>query len=295
MPRSKKNSTWDAIAGLTHAKQVLQEIVVWPMKRPDLFHTSTLRRPSKGVLLFGPPGTGKTLLARCIASQLQGTFFSISASSVTSKWMGDAEKLVKTLFSVARAKSPSVIFIDEIDSLLTTRSEGETDSTRRLKTEFLVQFDGASTDARENLLVIGATNRPQELDEAARRRFKKRLYIPLPCEEGRRQLIQYLLAKQENELNEDEIHQLVHQTQGYSGSDLTALCEEAAMMAVRELQPSQFDQVQIDQLRPIRFHDFTQALHQIRPSVSEKDIAFHEEWNALFGSQVMPRTNDGLK
>lgn len=169
---------WADIAGLEFAKQAVQEAVVWPMLRPDIF--KGLRRPPKGILFFGPPGTGKTLIGKCVASQSKSTFFTISASSLTSKWVGEGEKMVRALFTVARSYQPAVIFIDEVDSLLSQRSDGEHESSRRIKTEFLVQLDGATTDADERLLVIGATNRPQELDEAARRRFTKRLYIPLP-------------------------------------------------------------------------------------------------------------------
>jgi len=150
---------WDDIAGLSDAKKAIQEMVVWPMMRPDLF--TGLRAMPKGVLLFGPPGTGKTLIGKCIASESKSTFFSISASTMTSKWVGEGEKMVRALFAVAREHLPAVIFIDEIDSLLTQRSESEHESTRRIKTEFLVQLDGAGTDKNEHLLIVGATNRPQ--------------------------------------------------------------------------------------------------------------------------------------
>nr|CAI5828105.1 unnamed protein product [Callosobruchus analis] len=172
------NVHWNDVVGLEFAKAAIQEAVVWPMLRPDIF--TGLRRPPKGILLFGPPGTGKTLIGKCVASQSKSTFFSISASSLTSKWVGEGEKMVRALFTVARVHQPAVIFIDEIDSLLTQRNDTEHESSRRIKTEFLVQLDGAMTDNEERILVIGATNRPQELDEAARRRFVKRLYIPLP-------------------------------------------------------------------------------------------------------------------
>lgn len=129
---------WDSIAGLNHAKKSIQEIVVQPMQRPDIF--TGLRCPPKGLLLFGPPGTGKTLIGKCIASQAAATFFSISASSLTSKWVGEGEKMVRALFAVARCSQPAVIFIDEIDSLLTQRTDGEVEASRRIKTEFLVQF-----------------------------------------------------------------------------------------------------------------------------------------------------------
>ncbi|KAI9221319.1 P-loop containing nucleoside triphosphate hydrolase protein [Blastocladiella britannica] len=279
---------WEDIAGLEHAKQAIQEIVIWPMRRPDLFNAGSLRRPSKGVLLFGPPGTGKTMIAKCIASQVSATFFSISASSLTSKWVGEAEKMVRALFAVARAKQPSVVFIDEIDSLLTSRSEGEAESSRRIKTEFLVQFDGASTNGDDKLLVIGATNRPQELDEAARRRFKKRLFIPLPCPAGRRQLLTHLLRKQPHTLITSDIEVLVGLTEGYSGSDLTGLCEEAAMAPVREIAIADFDRVDGASLRPLALGDLVGAQSQIRASVAAKDIEFHEKWNEEFGSKVAP-------
>ena len=142
------------------------------MLRPDIF--KGLRAPPKGLLLFGPPGTGKTMIGRAIAAESKSTFFSISASSLTSKWVGDGEKMVRTLFSIAQTKQPAIIFIDEIDSLLSARSETEHESTRRIKTEFLVQMDGARVSADDKILLIGATNRPYELDEAARRRFRKR-------------------------------------------------------------------------------------------------------------------------
>lgn len=132
------NITWESIAGLDHAKNSIKEIVVWPMLRPDIF--KGLRGPPKGLLLFGPPGTGKTMIGKCIASQAKATFFSISASSLTSKWVGEGEKMVRALFAVARCSQPAVIFIDEIDSLLTQRSDNEVEASRRIKTEFLVQF-----------------------------------------------------------------------------------------------------------------------------------------------------------
>uniref|UniRef100_A0A1B6C0I8 AAA+ ATPase domain-containing protein n=1 Tax=Clastoptera arizonana TaxID=38151 RepID=A0A1B6C0I8_9HEMI len=175
---SRVGIDWNDIAGLNFAKTTLQEIVVLPMLRPDIF--TGLRRPPRGILLFGPPGTGKTLIGKCVASQSKSTFFSISASSLTSKWIGDGEKMVRALFTVARVYQPAVIFIDEIDSLLGQRNDGEHESSRRLKTEFLVHLDGTGTKEDERILLIGATNRPQDLDEAVRRRFVKRLYIPLP-------------------------------------------------------------------------------------------------------------------
>lgn len=207
-----QKTKWDDIAGLENVKQAINEIVVYPMQNPELFQG--LLAPAKGLLLFGPPGTGKTLIGKCIASESGATFFAISASSLTSKWVGEGEKMVRALFAVARCMQPSVVFIDEIDSLLTQRVDGEHDSSRRMKTEFLVQFDGVSTGAEDRILIVGATNRPQELDEAARRRFTKRLYIPLPEDSARKQIIKTLLAKAKSSLTEECVDYVVEKTTG---------------------------------------------------------------------------------
>jgi SpoVK/Ycf46/Vps4 family AAA+-type ATPase len=236
---SSHGTTWNDIAGLFAAKKSLQEAVVLPMMRPDIF--TGLRSAPKGILLFGPPGTGKTLIGKCIAAQAGATFFSISASSLTSKWIGQGEKLVRALFLYARVKQPSVIFCDEIDSILMKRSESEHESTRRLKTEFLVQLEGAcSTKDSDRILVIGATNRPQELDDAARRRFNIRLYIPLPCEVGRQTIIKNLIKNEKNEISEEEIEEISMNCEGYSGSDMRELVRQAATENVREIPAERF-------------------------------------------------------
>ncbi len=273
---------WDDIAGLTFAKKCVVEIVVWPMRRPELFRG--LRGPPKGILLFGPPGTGKTLIGKAIASESGARFFSISASSLTSKWHGEGEKLVRTLFAVAALHQPSIIFIDEIDSLLAQRSESEFEGSRRLKTEFLVQLDGAATSAEERVLVVGATNRPQELDEAARRRLVKRLYIPLPDAQARRALLDRLLRNETHSLTPEEMDTVVRRTEGYSGADCRALCTEAAFGPIRAMDATDIGQLHQDSVRPIGFRDFEEALLQVRASVSTNDLRGYEEWNRQFGS-----------
>ncbi|XP_063821477.1 fidgetin-like protein 1 [Ostrinia nubilalis] len=272
---------WDDIAGLELAKSVIQEAVVWPLLRPDIF--TGLRRPPKGILLFGPPGTGKTLIGRCVAAQCHATFFSISASSLTSKWIGDGEKMVRALFAVARTHQPAVIFIDEIDSLLTQRNDTEHEATRRIKTEFLVQFDGAATGDEERLLIIGATNRPHELDEAARRRLVKRLYIPLPEHDARKQMIENLLQSEPHELSDPQLGEVAALTAGFSGADVKSLCSEAAMGPVRAVPLAQIATIQRDKVRPVNIQDFKNALQRVRPSVSQDDLGQYVKWNQTYG------------
>lgn len=223
---------WADIAGQEVAKQALQEMVILPAVRPELF--TGLRSPAKGLLLFGPPGNGKTLLARAVATECSATFFNISAASLTSKYVGDGEKLVRALFAVARELQPSIIFIDEIDSLLSERSSGEHEASRRLKTEFLVEFDGLPCNPEcDRIVVLAATNRPQELDEAALRRFPKRVYVSLPDLITRELLLTRLLFKQGSPLPADASRRLATLTEGYSGSDLTALAKDAALEPIR--------------------------------------------------------------
>nr|CAB3246226.1 fidgetin-like protein 1 [Phallusia mammillata] len=272
---------WDDIAGLEYAKSTIKEIVIWPLLRPDIF--TGLRGPPKGILLFGPPGTGKTLIGKCIASQSGATFFSISASSLTSKWIGQGEKLVRALFVVANMHQPSVIFIDEIDSLLSQRSDTEHESSRRIKTEFFVQLDGATTSSDDRILVVGATNRPQEIDEAARRRLVKRLYIPLPDRNAREKIIKKLLMQQPHNLIPDEINKIVLSTDGYSGADVTNLCKEAALGPIRSLKGKEIKNIQKDDVRPIQNQDFEMALLRVKASVSSNDILAYQEWNNTFG------------
>ena len=273
---------WDDVAGLEFVKTTVKEIVVFPLLRPDIFHG--LRGPPKGLLLFGPPGTGKTLIGKCIASQSKSTFFSISASSLTSKWVGEGEKMVRALFAVARVHQPSVVFIDEIDSVLSARSDNEHESSRRIKTEFLIQLDGASTVGEERILVVGATNRPGDLDEAARRRLVKRLYVPLPETCARMKIVKNLLAAQSHNISDADCEQIGKLTDGYSGADMANLCKEAAMGPIRSLDYSKMDSITPEDVRSIEFSDFQSALTQIKASVSDKDLQNYHDWNQQYGS-----------
>lgn len=227
---------------------------------------------------------GKTLIGKAIAHESGATFFSISSSSLTSKWIGEGEKLVRTLFAVAAYREPSVVFIDEIDSLLTQRKADENEASRRIKTEFLCQLDGTGTSTQGRVLLVGATNRPQELDDAARRRFTKRLYIPLPEESDREILLRVLLGKNKHELTAVDIETLAKETKGFSGADLKALSAEAAMGPIRQLGARALE-VEVTNIPSISMKHFKRALKSVRPSVAASDLEQYIKWDDAYGSK----------
>uniref|UniRef100_A0A672HH96 vesicle-fusing ATPase n=1 Tax=Salarias fasciatus TaxID=181472 RepID=A0A672HH96_SALFA len=230
----KPNIKWSDVAGLEGAKEALKEAVILPIKFPHLF--TGKRTPWRGILLFGPPGTGKSYLAKAVATEANNSvFFSISSSDLVSKWLGESEKLVKNLFSLARENKPSIIFIDEIDSLCGSRSENESEAARRIKTEFLVQMQGVGNN-NEGVLVLGATNIPWTLDSAIRRRFEKRIYIPLPEEHARSYMFKLHLGSTPNSLTESDFVTLGKKTDGYSGADVSIIVRDALMQPVRKVQ-----------------------------------------------------------
>ena len=236
-PTAVEGDGWGDVVGLDSAKALLREAVVMPARYPQLFRGLTASWG--GVLLFGPPGTGKTLLARAVATQTKTTFFNISASSIVSKYRGDSEKLVRVLFDLARWHAPSTVFFDEIDSIMAQRggqggTGNEHEGSRRMKTEVLIQMDGLSNkNSSDMVLVLAASNLPWELDVALLRRLEKRVLVPLPDQDARRQMVSSFLA---GRIGEDcAIDDYAAQTEGYSGSDLRLVCKEAAMRPVRRL------------------------------------------------------------
>eukprot|EP00270_Netrium_digitus_P006337 TRINITY_DN1873_c0_g3_i1.p1 TRINITY_DN1873_c0_g3~~TRINITY_DN1873_c0_g3_i1.p1 ORF type:complete len:459 (+),score=133.29 TRINITY_DN1873_c0_g3_i1:108-1484(+) len=311
------NVTFQSIGGLEDVKESLQELVILPLQRPELFKQGKLLRPQKGVLLYGPPGTGKTLLAKAIAKECQAAFINVRIANLMSKWFGDAQKLVTAVFTLAYKLQPCIIFIDEVDSFLGQRRNSEHEAVTNMKTEFMSLWDGFTTDDRARVMVLAATNRPWELDEAILRRLPRHFEIPLPDLRGRMSILKVILQG-ENVEAELDIERVAELCEGYSGSDLTELCKQAAYFPLRDLlqdekrsqeqEPAaplavagtsrhkrvpghhQYQQMNHRnssssnrggtaslQQRPLRLQDFLQVLEQSRPS-KEAAFEYRRRW-----------------
>jgi len=275
----KPDVGWEDIGGLEEAKEALKEAVEWPMLKPEFFKGP--RRPWKGILLFGPPGCGKTLLAKAVASRCKATFFNVSAAAVMSKWLGESEKNVKVLFDTARRAAPSIIFIDEVDSLLTVRGLDEVGGERRVKTQFLVELDGLK-ELEEFVVVIGATNRPWDLDPAVVRRFERRIYVPLPDKEAREEIFKIHLRGIELAPDVD-LAELSELTVGYTGADIALICREAAMEPLRELMRADVAPEEVKAVRPVCKEDFVKALRKVKPVVKPTEVVRYREWAEEYG------------
>ncbi|AQK48438.1 AAA-type ATPase family protein, partial [Zea mays] len=276
IPPNDIGVTFDDIGALENVKDTLKELVMLPLQRPELFCKGQLTKPCKGILLFGPPGTGKTMLAKAVATEAGANFINISMSSITSKWFGEGEKYVKAVFSLASKIAPSVIFIDEVDSMLGRRENpGEHEAMRKMKNEFMVNWDGLRTKDKERVLVLGATNRPFDLDEAVIRRFPRRLMVNLPDASNREKILKVILAKEE--LGSDvDMDSLANMTDGYSGSDLKNLCVTAAHYPIREILEKEKKEKNLaktegrpepalygsEDIRPLSIDDFKSAHEQ---------------------------------
>ncbi|XP_068644815.1 uncharacterized protein [Aristolochia californica] len=301
--------TFDDVGALDEIKESLQELVMLPLRRPDLFKGGLLK-PCRGILLFGPPGTGKTMMAKAIAREAGASFINVSMSTITSKWFGEDEKNVRALFTVAAKVSPTIIFVDEVDSMLGQRTRvGEHEAMRKIKNEFMTHWDGLMTKPGEKILVLAATNRPFDLDEAIIRRFERRIMVGLPSVESRESILKTLLSKEKVEegLNYKELAMM---TEGYSGSDLKNLCMTAAYRPVRELiqkerlkdmerkrkaaeaQNKEEEEAKEEEkgervitLRPLNMEDMRLAKNQVAASFAAEGANMNElkQWNELYG------------
>jgi len=309
------NVKWDDVAGLDQAKGLLKEAVILPVKFPALF--TGKRTPWRGILLYGPPGTGKSYLAKAVATEAGAScFLSVSSSDLVSKFQGESERLVKQLFEMARENSPAIVFIDEIDSLCGNRSDGENESGRRIKTEFLVQMQGVGK-SNDGVLVLGATNTPWDLDPAIRRRFEKRIYIPLPDKPARKVIFKVSIGSTPHNLKDKDFDTLSDKTEGFSGSDISVLVRDALYEPVRTCQlathfkqvadpDGKFDSlwepcapsaagatemslndVEAGRLKPVdlTYRMFENSARSAKPSVGKGDLARFEEWTKAFGQE----------
>ncbi|GLJ54355.1 hypothetical protein SUGI_1166870 [Cryptomeria japonica] len=226
--------SFDSIGGLDGVKQALHELVILPLQRPNLFAHGKLLGPQKGVLLYGPPGTGKTLLAKAIAKESGAVFINVRIANLMSKWFGDAQKLVTALFTLAYKLQPAIIFIDEVDSFLGQRRSTEHEVLTNMKTEFMALWDGFTTDQNARVMVLAATNRPWELDDAILRRLPQAFEVGMPDCKERAKILKVILKGENVEDNIDFDH-IASLCEGYSGSDLTELCKQAAYAPIREM------------------------------------------------------------
>lgn len=309
IPANEIGVSFEDIGALEETKESLQELVMLPLRRPDLFKGGLLK-PCRGILLFGPPGTGKTMLAKAIANEAGASFINVSMSTITSKWFGEDEKNVRALFTLASKVSPTIIFVDEVDSMLGQRSRsGEHEAMRKIKNEFMTHWDGLLTKQGERILVLAATNRPFDLDEAIIRRFERRIMVGLPSMENREKIMRTLLAKEKVD-DLIDFKELATLTEGYTGSDLKNLCTTAAYRPVREFirqerlkdlekkkraaesrsskdtpQTEENIEERVISIRPLNMEDFREAKNQVAASFASEGAVMNElkQWNDLYG------------
>jgi len=280
--KDKPKISWDEVIGLEDAKRALKESIVYPAQRPDLFPLGWPR----GILLYGPPGNGKTLIAAATASEIAGYFINVDAASMMSKWLGEAEKNVAKLFSMARKIAqrenvPVILFVDELDSLLGTRTN-EVGGEIRVKNQFLTEMDGINSKSKElQMYVIGATNKPWSLDWPFLRRFQKRISISLPDHDARFQMFRLYTSP----LNVDgnlKLDELARLSEGYSASDIRDICQSVQLRVVNELFASGKASDDNSKTRSITMSDFRDIVKNRKPSVSADMIRAYARWTEQF-------------
>ncbi|GAW79258.1 AAA family ATPase [Plasmodium gonderi] len=274
------------IIGLYDIKKIIKDKIVNVILRPDLF--TGLNRAAKGILLFGPPGTGKTMIAKWVASHCKCSFYNVSTSSLFSKYIGETEKIVTCLFKCAEVDNPSILFFDEIDSILGMRKKDEDDTTIRIKNQLLQMIDGINTKRDVVIVIIGATNRPDMIDDAALRRFNKRVYIPLPDLQARKEQIRYIITKHTHngfQMTEEELDSIAHKLHNWNGSDIYHLCTkcyEYVYDDAVELYNGIENIPNTSIFRAIKYDDFIKAMMQV--NTSYKCVFDYDDWSSKHGS-----------
>jgi vacuolar protein-sorting-associated protein 4 len=277
----KPEVNWAEVVGLDTAKKAVKEAIVYPVQRPDLFPLGWPR----GILLFGPPGCGKTLLAAAVATEIDANFYSIDAASIMSKWLGEAEQNVSKLFGSARKSSnegkPAIVFVDELDSLMGAHSN-EVGGEIRVRNQFLKEMDGI-VDKGKNLhvYVIGATNKPWDLDWAFIRRFQKRILVPLPDHHTRLMMLKLYTSNLGIDADVD-LHELARLSEGFSGSDIRDVCQSAQLKLIGEFFESGKAMDKEAKPRSITMGDFRQILEERKPSVSLDMLSLYNRWFEAF-------------
>jgi len=279
--KEKPEVSWEEVVGLETAKKAIKEAIVYPVQRPDLFPLGWPR----GILLFGPPGCGKTLLAAAVATEIDATFFSIDAASIMSKWLGEAEQNVAKLFGSARKSSnegkPAIVFIDELDSLMGQHSN-EVGGEIRVRNQFLKEMDGIVDKGRNlHVYVIGATNKPWDLDWAFIRRFQKRILVPLPDHHTRLMMLKLYTSNLQLSPNVD-LHELARLSEGFSGSDIRDVCQSAQLKLIGEFFESGKATDKQAKPRSLTMDDFRQTLEERKPSVSLDMLSLYNRWFEAF-------------
>ncbi len=269
---------WSDVGGLTDMKQELQEAVEWPLKKPEVFKRVGIR-PPKGILLFGPPGCGKTMLARAVATEGEANFISIKGPELFSKWVGESEKAIREVFRKGRTAAPSIIFFDELDSVVPRRGMGLGDSgvSERVISQLLTELDGI--ESLENVVIVGATNRPDIIDPAILRpgRFDRLIYVPSPDHATRMQILKIHTINMPLARDVD-LDQVASQSGGYSGADLEAVCREAGLIALRHDINA----------KDVTLEDFRDALEKVKPSITPDMENWYQGFHKRFKKERAP-------
>jgi SpoVK/Ycf46/Vps4 family AAA+-type ATPase len=277
----KPNVSWEDVVGLEIAKKAVKEAIVYPVQRPDLFPLGWPR----GILLFGPPGCGKTLLAAAVATEIDANFYQIDAASIMSKWLGEAEQNVAKLFNSARKSAndgrAAIVFVDELDSLMGAHSN-EVGGEIRVKNQFLKEMDGIMDKGKAlHVYVIGATNKPWDLDWAFIRRFQKRIMVPLPDHNTRLNMLKHYTGNLEIAPDVD-LHELARLSEGFSGSDIRDVCQSAQLSLIGEFFESGKATDKLAKPRRLTMVDFRQIFDTRKPSVSMDMLALYNRWFEAF-------------